>query len=370
MDIVLERLAALEALAAVCAVIPRTTTIEALKYALIEASEGMVTISGTSIDAGVRREIVAATDKPGSVCVPAHDLFATLRTAPGSEVRIRSDERRARITCGAAKASLGTIHAHELPAMPTRPADLVATVDGSELGRALAACVHSCHTAPGAPDMRGCVAIAPHGSGLAVEATDGLTMSSVVIPGEIEGPGILLWEKHARMWAKFAPDGPAKLYARREHLIWMDSPGAGYSAATIAGTPRIRRDIVWGSMVDPEMPAHVVAVADLISAVKFAGTHAAATFPSALLRFGAEGVEVSSTDGVATGQIMVESESEGERPPSVVGLQIPALLDTLAACPWECVKIRALGDNPVLFSDPDAESGEGDLFVIMPINGG
>ncbi|HYM00227.1 MAG TPA: DNA polymerase III subunit beta [Blastocatellia bacterium] len=71
-------------------VVERKSTIPILTTALIETSEGMVTITATDFDVSIRCQLPAEVREPGAVVVHARNLFEIVRSLPEADITIET----------------------------------------------------------------------------------------------------------------------------------------------------------------------------------------------------------------------------------------------------------------------------------------
>ncbi len=108
-----------EALNAVAASVPTTTTLPVLANILIETTDRGIRISGTDLDIAVSTEVPADVEASGATTIPAKKLAEIARELPPSPVRIStSGEQRATLECGRAKFKLLGLPRDEFPTFP------------------------------------------------------------------------------------------------------------------------------------------------------------------------------------------------------------------------------------------------------------
>jgi DNA polymerase III subunit beta len=85
----------LEGLQQVQNVVSTRTTLPILSNVLLQAKEGMVNLTTTDLDVGVRGGFEANVDKAGASTLPARRLFTIIRELPSSEISIEVDGKNA-----------------------------------------------------------------------------------------------------------------------------------------------------------------------------------------------------------------------------------------------------------------------------------
>ena len=81
----------LEGLQQVQNVVSTRTTLPILSNVLLQAKEGVVNLTTTDLDVGVRGGFEANVDKAGASTLPARRLFTIIRELPSSEISIEVD---------------------------------------------------------------------------------------------------------------------------------------------------------------------------------------------------------------------------------------------------------------------------------------
>ncbi len=86
---------------------------------LLEAADGKIGISGTSLDISIRGLFDAAVEETGAVAVSAKKLYEIVRELPEDSVRVESNgENRVKIAGGKAVFRLSGLDKAEFPAFP------------------------------------------------------------------------------------------------------------------------------------------------------------------------------------------------------------------------------------------------------------
>ncbi len=118
MRLVIERGELLRALGHVTSVVERRTTIPILSNVLLKAKDTQLSFKATDLEREVVETIGADVGAAGAVTVPAHILHDIVRKLPdGSEVEIKSDAEKERLTiaAGQARFALQTLSPEDFP---------------------------------------------------------------------------------------------------------------------------------------------------------------------------------------------------------------------------------------------------------------
>jgi DNA polymerase-3 subunit beta len=118
MRLVIERGELLRALGHVTSVVERRTTIPILSNVLLRAKDNQLSFKATDLEREVVEGVGADVGAAGAVTVPAHILHDIVRKLPdGSEVEIKSDAEKERLTiaAGQARFALQTLSPEDFP---------------------------------------------------------------------------------------------------------------------------------------------------------------------------------------------------------------------------------------------------------------
>ena len=83
--------ALLEGLSSVQNVVPSLTTLPILSNVLIEGGDGMLRLTTTDLDLGVRRSVGATVERSGAITLPARRLLSIVRELPQGMVSFETN---------------------------------------------------------------------------------------------------------------------------------------------------------------------------------------------------------------------------------------------------------------------------------------
>jgi DNA polymerase-3 subunit beta len=83
----------LEGLQTVQSVVSTRTTLPILSNVLLKAADGMLQLSTTDLDTGIRTQVEAEVEKAGSITLPARKLFSIIRELPAAEISVEVDSK-------------------------------------------------------------------------------------------------------------------------------------------------------------------------------------------------------------------------------------------------------------------------------------
>ncbi|MBN1403317.1 MAG: DNA polymerase III subunit beta [Opitutales bacterium] len=100
-------------------VVGTRAAMQILGNALIEASEGSVSLTTTNLDMSIRCRIKAEVSEQGSITLPVRKLAAIVSDLPSLEVQVEATNQQARILSGTATYRIMGMPAEEFPALPS-----------------------------------------------------------------------------------------------------------------------------------------------------------------------------------------------------------------------------------------------------------
>ena len=138
MKTTIERSAFLKALNHVQSVVERRNTIPILSNVLLEAENGVVTLTATDLEIEVRERVEAEISQAGAITAPAHMLYDIVRKLPdGGQIELAKDENAERLTLVSGKSSflLQTLPREDFPAMARDEMPVAFALSGTDLRR-------------------------------------------------------------------------------------------------------------------------------------------------------------------------------------------------------------------------------------------
>ncbi|MEM6821640.1 MAG: DNA polymerase III subunit beta [Verrucomicrobiota bacterium] len=94
MKLTIQRDRFLEGLQTVQSVVSTRTTLPILSNVLLKSESGVLFLSTTDLDTGVRTQVEVESDKDGSITLPARKLFSIVRELPASEITLEVDSKQ------------------------------------------------------------------------------------------------------------------------------------------------------------------------------------------------------------------------------------------------------------------------------------
>lgn len=106
-------------------VVEKKTTIPILSNVLIETGDGMIHLTATDLELGVRCSCPARIVKAGSGTLPARRLLDYIRLLPDAEVNFKvMDNQWANIVCGRSRSRIAGMSRESYPELPQMPPSL------------------------------------------------------------------------------------------------------------------------------------------------------------------------------------------------------------------------------------------------------
>jgi DNA polymerase III subunit beta len=118
MRVTVERAALLKALGHVQSVVERRNTIPILSNVLLDAQDGVLTLTATDLDLAIVEGAAAQTSIAGATTVAAHTLFDIARKLPeGAQVELATGDGRLALAAGRSRFQLQTLPREDFPAI-------------------------------------------------------------------------------------------------------------------------------------------------------------------------------------------------------------------------------------------------------------
>jgi DNA polymerase-3 subunit beta len=106
-------------------VVEKKTTIPILSNVLIETGDGMIHLTATDLELGIRCSCPARIVKAGSGTLPARRLLDYIRLLPDAEVNFKvMDNQWANIVCGRSRSRIAGMSRESYPELPQMPPSL------------------------------------------------------------------------------------------------------------------------------------------------------------------------------------------------------------------------------------------------------
>jgi DNA polymerase-3 subunit beta len=107
-----------EAVSFAVKLLPQRTTLPILSGVLLEATEGVLTLSSFDYEVSAQTEVAAEIEEPGRVLVSGRLLAEIASRLPSAPVVFSTEESRISVACGSAHFTLLSMPVEEYPTLP------------------------------------------------------------------------------------------------------------------------------------------------------------------------------------------------------------------------------------------------------------
>src|SRR5690606_23468527 len=120
MELVVRKNDLLKELSLLQGIVERKNTIPILANILIDAANNQLSMLATDLDVGLRSQCEATISKPGTLTLPAKELFEIVAALPDTEIRLSEDKGGKSVTISADRfeSRMQTLPASEFPTPP------------------------------------------------------------------------------------------------------------------------------------------------------------------------------------------------------------------------------------------------------------
>ncbi len=119
MRLTMERETLLKGVSRTLGVVDRRGTMPILSHFLLDAADGVVTISATDLEVSFQGQYPAMVEEPGSLTLPAHYVHNLIKELPGATLNLEGTEKsNLQLTVGESRYQLLGLPADQYPAIP------------------------------------------------------------------------------------------------------------------------------------------------------------------------------------------------------------------------------------------------------------
>lgn len=369
----------LEELTAVQGVVERKITIPILAHVLLEADEGLLSLTTTDLELSLRTQCPARVKKTGAATVPAKKLLDLVRLLPDEEIRFRMQENFwVQVICERKSYRLVGLAKDNFPALPEPPPAL-ARVPARLLADLVAQTVFAIADEENRYTLNGALFILRPEAIVAV-ATDGHRLALVEAEHKFNDPAlreevrVLIPKKALQEISRLVPtEEDARVeFTRDTNHIFLRFPGGRLLIARLltgqfpnyeAVLPRENHRVI------------VVDSGEFAAALRRVAQLADERLQAVKLVFSADEVEISASSqeyGEASEVFSVESASNGPaskgeaRDPLTIGFNVKFLLDFLGVVSGP-VRIELKDEQSAAQLRPVEEESLRYRYIVMPM---
>ncbi len=369
MKLTIERAALLRSLNHVQSVVERRNTIPILSNVLIEAGDGVLSLTATDLDLSVVESVDADVGEAGAITTPAHTLYDIVRKLPdGAQVALEYDGENQKLTlqAGRSRFVLACLARDEFPDVGEDELPHQFSLDANDLRRLIDKTRFAISTEETRFYLNGIYIHIPEADNQALiaVATDGHRLARVRLPlppGASDIPGVIIPRKTVGEIRKLLDEieDPVQI-GLSESKIRFELPGTVLTSKLIDGTfPDYMRVIPSGNDKDLIVDSRLFAEAiDRVSTISSEKSRAV----KLMLGTDLVTLSVNSPDsGSATEEVAASYTAEGME----IGFNARYVLDIMGQIEGDNVKISfADAAAPTLVQDGSDETA---LYVLMPM---
>ena len=176
-------------------VVGSRATMPILSNVLLEAKDGVLSLSTTNLDLGIRARIKAEVEEEGAITLPVRRFFNIIKELPSEDVVVATNpQNQARISSGASTFKIMGLGREEFPPLPDFETSAAITLDQAELATLLEQVAYAQSTDESRFVLNG-VHVNFQQDKLTLAATDGRRLAvasrNAVVPAEAVGAVIL-----------------------------------------------------------------------------------------------------------------------------------------------------------------------------------
>lgn len=225
MKFTVEKSSFLDALLSVQSVVPSRSALQILSNVMIEAEDGMLIISTTSLDVSIRCSVMAKVDEPGKTTLPVKRLVGIVRELSEGAVDVSVDSGDvATLQSGAAFFKIVGMSVRDFPAIATPEGTVCFTISGSVFREMLRKTSYAVSEDESRHVITGLLLSFKDGK-LTIVATDGRRLAMVEqeleFPPEIETDMILPSKTVNELSRLLKEDGDLKIFAQKTQAIFQ-----------------------------------------------------------------------------------------------------------------------------------------------------
>jgi DNA polymerase-3 subunit beta len=180
----------LNALAQIQGVIETKKSLPILSHLLLEAKEGLITLSGTDLDVSIQTSLHGDVKRGGGIAVSAKKLYEIVRELPDAPIDLQWDgNQQIEILCAKTSFRLKVVTKEEFPSLPQIPGKGGFTITTDPLRKMIQKTIFAVSTDQTRPTLSGAL-LQMSETGVRMVATDGHRLSLVkASPEAVKGGG-------------------------------------------------------------------------------------------------------------------------------------------------------------------------------------
>ena len=157
MKIVFNRQQILSSVAPLMCAVSGRSTLSAIEGILIEAQDGICTLTTFDLEKGMRTQVECDVYEGGSFIINAQKFYQTLKVMDGSEIELTIDQKSvANIVCGRSSHKMSALLGSEFPEIPNLKSEKGFTVGQSVLKKMMSKVMYAMGVNDQRPVLNGC----------------------------------------------------------------------------------------------------------------------------------------------------------------------------------------------------------------------
>lgn len=343
-------------------IIGNTNTLPILNNVLLKTDNGLLYITSTNLEIGLRTQVRCKVEVPGEVCLPAKIISDLITALPSGNIELETTEQGVEIRADNYKTKIHSLPSDEFPIIPQVDRKQVLTLPTQEFKKALESVIFAASNNETQPELSG-VLLKTDTNGFRLVATDRYRLAEKIAPlGGTDAREIIIPHRTVQEIVRII--GQQQLDFE---LILSDTQ----LAAVFGETEIVSR------LVDGQYPPYqqiipqtsntelVVDTQQLLSALRTSGIFSRSN-NSVILDYNVDDklIKISaSSHDLGESVITVTADIKGES--GVILLNHRYVIEALQTITDSQVVIKVVNDSaPVVFT-PQTTSGY--LYLVMPI---
>jgi DNA polymerase-3 subunit beta len=165
---------------AISGVVPGKTTMPILSTVLMNAENGVFSISATDLDISVTSKVNGAVSEEGKIAVPAKKLAEIVKSLAGEEVSLHAEGEKLTLSCGKSRFNVNARSAEDFPKLPHQESKTSFAIDPEIVGELVQKTTYAVSNDLTRPALCG-VLWEVDRKGISMVATDGHRLAKVQI---------------------------------------------------------------------------------------------------------------------------------------------------------------------------------------------
>jgi DNA polymerase III subunit beta len=343
-------------------IIGNTNTLPILNNVLLKTDSGLLYITSTNLEIGLRTQVRCKVEDPGEVCLPAKIISELVAALPSGNIEIETTDQGVEIRTDNYKTKIHSLPADEFPIIPHIERKQVITLPSQEFKKALESVIFAASTNETQPEISG-VLFKTEPSGLRLVATDRYRLAEKQIPApEIESREVIIPHRTVQEVIRIIGQQQVDF-----ELILADT-----QLAVVLGETEIVSRLVDGQyppyqqiIPDSSTTLLVVETQELLSALKTSGIFSRSN-NSVVLDYssGEKQVKISAAShDLGESTITVPAEITGES--GVILLNHRYVIEALQNISDAQITVKIVNDSTAVIITPKQTMGY--LYLVMPI---